>query len=622
MKINLKLNLILSAYCAIIVASGCTDNKNTAEIPKVFKSFIPQSTTFSQYKEIIPYHEGNKMPIPKSITKSEALEDIKMMEYLLSTSYSGYEYWKSKGVDFDSYFLNLRDFVADKDTVQTITFEKELSKILKQIYDGHISFSGFGYNMAYRHKAVYYCDILLEKIQNDVYEVIDSQNDMVKVGDLFTQKNREAHLFRTLSPPGKHHFLVGMFSFNVITSKELSFNNKILKIPFHKSRLLFSRFNDPEPFYITRKSNIPIVRVTGFANILYPKMKKFMNAGIELKNEKTIIVNLINNGGGSSVFPQAFIKNLNGEIQWETFWAELTSPAITEFYAKFDKNATADISPEYRDMIIYYGEKFNNYRKSPIKSWQFYSTNKQNIPGSYEGRLVLLTNRRVLSAGEGMVGASQSVKNRMVIGENTGGVAQFSSTCGYYLPNSKIITNLPRQLIIIPGLEECIGYLPDYWLDTMDPLNEVLRWLENSENYQFTYSNSYKEMLKNMEMDAALPKNAKAITPSSDIPKDLAQYSGKWYGLSDGILEHLLLVEKISNSNDIDAIYAWGVAYQWNINEPGWNRYKGKFQKNKLVLTDKNASIKITYSINADGTMNGIYERPGIYSQTELTKLD
>ena len=216
----------------------------------------------------------------------------------------------------------------------------------------------------------------------------------------------------------------------------------------------------------------------------------------------------------------------------------------------------------------------------------------------------------------------QSIRNRIVIGENTGGVAQFSSTCGYYLPNSKIILNLPRQLIFIPGLEECIGYLPDYWLDTVEPEEEVLKWLDDPENYQFRYSNSYSELLENMGVSVVLPEDVKIIVPGTEIPDSLAEFSGKWYGLSDGILEHLLVVEKISSNKDVDAIYAWGVAYQWNINEPGWKRYRGVFENDKLILTDNENNIKITYSINPDGTMYSLYERPGIYSHTELEKLD
>ena len=126
----------------------------------------------------------------------------------------------------------------------------------------------------------------------------------------------------------------------------------MIRVPFHGSRLKYANFKDPEPFYIEWKNCIPIVRVTSFADRLYPQMKKFMSCANELRNENTIIVNLFYNGGGSSVFPQGFIQNLNGPIQWETHWATLSSPAITEFYAKYDLNSMPEISPNFKNLIL------------------------------------------------------------------------------------------------------------------------------------------------------------------------------------------------------------------------------------------------------------------------------
>jgi hypothetical protein len=545
-----------------------------------------------------------------------------MFEYLLSTSYSGFDYWEYKGIDFKSYFANLKNFISKKDTVLTSEFEDELSKILKQIYDGHIALIGSGYNWAYRHKSVYYCDILVEKRDTSVYEVIDSQIDMVKVGDLFTQKHRDNYLFRTLSATGKYHYLIGVFSFDAVSSRNLSFNDKTIQIPFHKSRLIHAKFDDSKPFYIERKNNIPIVRVTSFADGLYPEMKKFMELGYNLKNEDKIIVNLFYNGGGSSVFPQGFIQNLNGKIQWETHWAILKSPAITEYYAKYDLSSMPNISPEFRNLIVHHKNLYKNYRRSPLKTWEFDFTDKLKQSGSYTGTLILLTNRRVLSAGEGMVGASQSVENRIIIGENTGGSAQFSSTCGYYLPNSKFIAHLPRQLILIPGLEECVGYLPDYWLDTMEPMKEVINWLDDPDNYQFNYSGTYAEMLDKINLSPAFPEDMNITSPGSKVPKTLGEFSGKWYGVWGGILDHILIVEKINDNLEANAIYSWGIAYQWNLNQPGWKRYTGKFEGNMLILTDEDNRIIIKYRLNSDGTLDASYKRPGIFSRTTMTKIN
>ena len=280
-----------------------------------------------------------------------------------------------------------------------------------------------------------------------------------------------------------------------------------------------------------------------------------------------------------------------------------------------------DISPSFKNLISDHQKLDNYYRKTPVKSWDFASTKTQNTSGSYDGRLILLTNRRVLSAGEGMVGISRSVNNSILIGENTGGSAQFSSTCGYYLPHSKFIVNLPRQFILVPGLEECVGYLPDYWLDTMDPVKEVLTWLDNPDTYQFKYSINYKEFQKKINVSPALPRDLHIISPGPKVPKLLRAFSGKWSGVWDGILDNMLVVEKIDDNLEVEAIYSWGVAYQWNLNQPGWRRYLGKIEKQNLVLTDESNKITITYRLNPDGKLDAVYQRPGIYSRCIMTKM-
>jgi hypothetical protein len=192
----------------------------------------------------------------------------------------------------------------------------------------------------------------------------------------------------------------------------------------------------------------------------------------------------------------------------------------------------------------------------------------------------------------------------------------------YYLPNSKFVVILPRRFLLIPGLEECVGFLPDYWLDSMEPLKEVLYWLRDPDNYQFKYSSNFAEMLKKNNLAPVLPDDIKIISPSLKVPKLLRAFSGKWLGVSDGILDHMLVVEEINDNLEVNAIYSWGVAYQWNINQPGWQCYKGKFENQKLILADEKNKIKITYKLNSNGTLDATFECPGVFSCATLSRLD
>ncbi len=619
---SLRISFSIYILLIIILFTLFSCRRKLQEVPTQFREFIPRNSVAVKYREILPYYDQDKPAMPAFLTKTQALEDINMLEYLLNTSYAGYEYWQHKGVDFKSFFTDMRTFVDQSDSVSTYDFERALSRLLKLFYDGHIALIGAGYNHAYKHKAVYYCDVLVEKTVDGRLKVIDSQNDRIQIGDIFTQNDSEKFLFRTLSPPGKVHYLIGVLSFDAVTSCKLSFNNTISRIPFHKSRLLFVRFDDPEPFYIERKNNIPVVRVTSFENELYPEMKKFIQFGKELKKENTILLNLYNNGGGSSVFPQHFISNLNGISDWNIVSAVLNSPATTQYYAGYDLASMINISPEFRYLIQTNRQRMTAYRLAPAKNWEFHTEQRQSNQGYYDGALVILTNRRVLSAGESMVGYSQTIKKRIVIGENTGGVAQFSDGCQYYLPNSKFIAKIPRQLLLIPDLEECVGFLPDYWLDSMEPMEEILHWLEDPEQYRFTYACPFNDFQKNNNFTSVLPDNIKIIPPSLRIPDKIRAFSGKWFGVSDGILDHLLVVEKINEDLSVQAVYAWGVAYQWNIFQPGWRRFNGKFEGQKLILSGEPNKMKITYQFSSDSTLEALYERPGVLSYTQLSQLE
>ncbi len=604
---------------SIISFSGC--NSGSLDVPIEFRSFIADDSIPVEYREINPFPGGVPEPIPAYIARNEALEDIRMFEYLVSTSYSGYEYWEHEGVDFGSYFAGLRDFVNDKDSVLTFEFEAVLSEILDQLRDGHIMIEGHEDHRACKHKSVCYSDILVERAADGPLRVISSQNDMVKVGDLFTQKNSDQYLFRTLSSAGEKHYLIGELSFDAVSSRDLSFNDSTRRVPFHESRLVHAAFDDPEPYYIDRDNEFPIVRVTSFADQLGPDLQGFMQAGSDLKAEEMILVNVFDNGGGMSVFPQSFLRNLNGSVQWETRWATLESPGIVEFYSKHDVSTMPELSSDFKGLIEYHRTKYESQRTSPVTNWVFASTHSQDTVGDFDGTLILMANRRVSSAGENLVGASQSIKNRLVIGENTGGSAQFSSTCGYYLPNSKIIAHLPRQLILIPGLEECVGYLPDYWLDTREPLEEVKRWLADPDNYQFEYSISYIAMLQQTSSSPALPDDVDVVAPSSKVPEALRGFSGRWFGVAEGILEHMLVVERIDDRLEVDAIYSRGVAYQWGITEPGWSRYRGTFENQSLVLRSEGSKLVITYELISDSVIAETYERQGIHSRTALKRI-
>ncbi|HSR17973.1 MAG TPA: hypothetical protein VLM39_07755, partial [Ignavibacteriaceae bacterium] len=231
----MRFYLLVLIFFLLNLLTSCGQTNN--EVPKEFKKYITQSKIPIEHKEIIPYYGDKKEPVPDFITKKQALEDVETFEYLFTTSYAGLEYWEDQGADFKTYFSGLKSFVNKRDTIFIDEFEDEWTKILNLIRDGHISLIGKKRHDAYKHKSVYYCEIIVEETDDGKFKVIDSQFDLVKIGDLFTQKDHKKYLFKTLSPAGKNHYLIGLLSFTPITSQRISFNEKTIVVPFYESRL-------------------------------------------------------------------------------------------------------------------------------------------------------------------------------------------------------------------------------------------------------------------------------------------------------------------------------------------------------------------------------------------------
>jgi hypothetical protein len=68
-----------------------------------------------------------------------------------------------------------------------------------------------------------------------------------------------------------------------------------------------------------------------------------------------------------------------------------------------------------------------------------------------------------------------------------------------------------------------------------------------------------------------LPQTINIETPGSDVPPEIAVFSGKWEGWWPGGMDAVLIVEKITTTK-AEVIYAWDDAPSWRITK-GFRRY-------------------------------------------------
>jgi hypothetical protein len=119
--------------------------------------------------------------------------------------------------------------------------------------------------------------------------------------------------------------------------------------------------------------------------------------------------------------------------------------------------------------------------------------------------------------------------------------------------------------------------------------------------------------------ETSLPSEFRLVPPDATVPQQLAAFSGKWSGVWDGILAHVLVVEEIAPPDAV-VIYGWGNAPQWHIDQSGWERVPGEFVEGTLKLSLRRPAT-VLYRMQPDGTLDATYEWAGGISRATLTRV-
>ena len=472
MKKASVLFLGLTFTFTLFTAQAYSKVKN-AEVPSAIKEYINSVSSPAEFMKI-PNPVGNTIP------QAKAIEDIELIKYLFDTSYSGKEYWENKGVSFSDMYKNLLEYAKQNEDVSIPKLENIIHGSLSNITDGHLSIQGSKWYGFYKHKNAYFSDIVMEK-KNNEYVVVKSTFNPITAGTKYDDDIK--YLFRTISSPQKEQYIIGTLSYNYLPALKLKFSSQSVEVPLHSCKLKSVKNEDNDVFYVRDLKNIPVLRVTTFSNAYNVKLTEYSEYGKKLKNKSCFVLDICNNGGGSSQYSYNFFANVNTVAHWNYIGAELYSPAIMQAWA----NENLENSPDFiKEMILDSRKEVEKLKKNPVREWHFnqYEKTKQQ-KGDYTGRSVIIANRSVASSGEATIAYSKSVPNNIIVGENSAGIGTFGEVRTYLLPNSRIQLYIPSKIFIAPELKEGEGYMPDYWLDSDEPVKEVVKWLDSPGTYQF-----------------------------------------------------------------------------------------------------------------------------------------
>ncbi len=385
------------------------------------------------------------------LSKKQAKNDAKLFFEILEIYYSGYEYYKDKIDNVKSLVLDYLDKCEVKWT-NVLLAEKLYNELKNVIIDGHFSIlAGDSESRFYKWHRVYVTDLLVEEI-DDKYVVIKG-NKKIPVGTLVENDNIKEWLLPTLSILTNNKcFLIGKYS--DVEIKHIAINDIKLKTHIIKSDLYYSRSSEIEElenlnFLIEHRNynvfiNKSYMRVDDWENTV----KEFYDAGVKSKNKKYTIFDVAGNRGGYSGYPENFIKGLNDYANWKTDLAIINNPISHN-----------DLKIKKYDIIL--------------------GKDNESDLGTYEGKLFVVMNKWTGSSGESAVAFAYSCKNVTFVGAPTAGVGQFGDILIYKLPNSNIILTVPYKVFQEEKIEECIGFIPDYYIDDKNPVNYMKKYIKN-----------------------------------------------------------------------------------------------------------------------------------------------
>lgn len=390
------------------------------------------------------FNNGEKIDkkIPEAISVQEAMEDILYTEYVFKNAYSGYGYYDE--MKFEKAFQSLKLKVSSwsgKILSQELVdlFADEFSFIS----DGHLTFTIYDYGRGFYQKMQTYVSDCLLYEKNGYFFDFSSDKQVVFDGDI--------RVFPTIPRDNKNVFILGT------RSKEVT-DDILVKIDSVKTILPVRKIKSESRKDILLKESyedeIAIVTCSSFVGDKEEDFQKFFEAGKKCRKYKHVIWNLSNNLGGNSEFPKRFLTGLDGGYVDISSTFELQSTLV-------HTKETGEIKDVPYQLV-----------HIPLK--------KCDSIGKFNGKLHVIVNDQVASSTELAIAmANQQLPGTTFYGCHSLGIGHFGDVCIYYLPNSHIILWCPQKVFDM-GIEEELGFEPDYWIDENDPLSVVLAYIKSN----------------------------------------------------------------------------------------------------------------------------------------------
>lgn len=453
---------------------------------ELFKSWLDEGPTSEMDESVAKIvrgivAEGEPKMKPETITKEDAQEEIAFLFDYMKCAYSGYGYFGG-----DPVFLPIRDEMLK--SLELLTqidgyidievYENLLIEPLQPILiDAHFSINNNGFTYG---NMLYYAaneELAFQK-DGDSYKTMLDGEEYILIS--IDGVNPAPYVKATLLEDGSFAYILGKtFSGKMITEMALEMGLEKGPVTYWEKPLdvLLKRNNEEKhismklKFYtIKKEENIPIYRsyekngVMVLENkMLYPydspdltKMNSLSETE-KFKNQKTVIIDIMGNGGGNSDFVRTWMHSfLPGQgISEGIIWTIM-------------RTSTAQAARSY----------WNPNPQKPL-NW----INPTFMPPKLKKNdtITFLLMGGNASAGETWVSYLRETDNVIMVGINSMGCFQFADVSQFYLPYSKLYFQCGTSLCVMNqdfSQFEFVGYEPDLWIDPTKALERVSRCIE------------------------------------------------------------------------------------------------------------------------------------------------
>lgn len=453
------------------------------------------------------------------ISRQQALSDLNDFIYILSSSYAGYDDMIENSFDTTILKNKFIDLISQKNTISTKDFYNFLiENTAGYINDAHFALILNNKRTQFCKKTeIHYSNTYLQ-YKNDSFYVFETDTPLLEINTKYTDSTANLFIYKS---KGQNIYRVGVLSNNPISQKDFSFNNKLITLDLHNDGAIEVRLAEKMKYHEIETAKSGYVSISGFMpadnDSIYKKgidivLNKYSNLSSKWNKKKNIVIDIRANSGGYPVYSALFLYSL-----YDNNLLPLTRDnrnlIINHFNYDFNRNLYID-SPvsafaklqsaahkNQTDAVGYYTNFLSQQQHNPARlvyTADYNSYTKRKRP-YYKGKIIILTDRNTVSAGEETVAIAKKLfeptKQLTIIGENTSGMYSYFDVFAITLPNSNIILSVPFAKNI--QLEndkfwngEGFGYYPDTWSEGKDLNNSIISITKDKELF---------EKLKNIE---------------------------------------------------------------------------------------------------------------------------